>query len=457
MRRDLALVLGLALVLRLLRVPARWCANTWLYSAYPADTVELLRAGELGQALTTFTGLHPPGWPLLHAASELFAPIPLLWLLLSVLCSFGAVVLIARRDALAGLLLATSPVQLAYAAEVNDYPLSVLVVAALLAGGPRLRLVATLLAPWTHALAALAAALVALTLPRRRAALHLGLLALSALPLLPGGLALLADPGSATQPPFKAGLVFHDVLDRFGLLWLGLLPAVLVGAQRARWLLLPLLGLVAALLALTAAGIAAPHQFPYWLFVGLPLALLAGHGARGSRPLTGLTAAVALTHGILAGWAGLQQLVALERDPTRAVDAALAELDRPWSCREEPSRDCSGDALYLLVPRTVDDDDKRRLTPSLWRLAPWRAMPAVRPYADLDWGDYRHGQPRLVDGHVIYLEDHVRQPLLQARAAHARLWLVVEEAHLDGRVARALAELIGEEPLVVGPDLLWRP
>ncbi|NOY27287.1 MAG: hypothetical protein GXP62_15575 [Oligoflexia bacterium] len=454
----LPLTVGLALLLRVLRVPPRWCANAWLYAAYPWQTVQALAHGQP----PPFTGLHPPLWPVLHALSELFAPVPLVWLLGSALASTLAAAFVARRSVLAGLLVATSPVQLAYAAEVNNYPLAACLVAALLvlrdravAGRWLALALVGILAAWTHALAGLAALLIALTLPPRLSWRVLLVLALGALPLVAPALHLATATGN--QPPFKTALVVHSFVDRFGLVWLLAAPAALLGARRQPWLLVPALGLGAALAVLTGLRVAAPHQFPYWVMLGLPLALMVG-AARG-RAVRGLAVVAVVVHGGLALSHGISRLLALRQDldRERAVDLALSSLDQPWTCGATPSPSCTGDALYLLLPHRVDDDDKRPLTPSLWRLAPWSSMPAVQPYA-MDWGDFHNGQPRLVEvagkPHAVYVEDHVRDDMLKARAAHSRL-VVVLAAGTDSAEGRALNTLLGQPGQAVGGDALW--
>ncbi len=455
-RRQILAVVLVALLLRLLRVPPRWSVTAWLYAAYPADTVQALRDGRAWDALTTMTGLHPPLWPLLHAASELSAPVPLVWLLTSVLASTIAVAAVARVSPLAGLLLAVSPLQLAYAAEINDYPLAVAFVAVALAlramgrGGVAIGLVGAL-AAWTHAIAGLGVGLVAVTLPRRQALRALCIMAVAVLPLAPGVRTLLADPGSFRQPPFKAGLVFADLGSRFGWFWLLLLPPVVAG-RRPMWALLPLVGTAVAIMVLTAVGVAAPHQFPYWLLVEPFLVLIA------AQRWPALSAGVFVAH---LGFAIVGSVQALHQPPgERGIDRALSALEAPWSCGAQPSPDCSGDALFLLSPRVADDDDKRPTTPSLWRLRPWWSMPAVRPY-DFDWGDYRHGQPRLVPlptgPHVVYVDDYPRDELAAALSAHHRLWIVVPSTTADRPLARHVAEVTGRVGEEVGGDLVFGP
>ena len=450
----------MALLLRLPRMPARWGATAWLYAAYPWETVQALRAGHV----PPMTGLHPPLWPALHALGELWAPVPVLWLGASVLFSAAAAALVARRSLLAGLLLATSPVQLAYASEVNNYPLAAALFALVLVFRPTategrwlpLALVGAL-AGWTHALAGLGAVLVALTLPWPLAIRALSTMALLALPLvLPAWDAV--GTGSV-QPPFKAALVAGDLVDRFGLLWLLTMPAALLGARRAPWLLLPGLGLPVALGLLIAAGIAAPHQFPYLVLLGLPWALLAGRAGVGrfARLASVLVWCAILLHGGVALISQGRSLSSLARgvQAPHALDLALAEASTLWTCVGTPSPECSGDAVYLLLPRRADDDDKRVISSTLWRVRPWRRLPAVQPYA-FDWGDHRHGQPRLHKGRVLYVEDHVRSQVLEATAAHRRLWLVLD-APVDSGEGRALAALLGRPgEQVAGEGTLWR-
>jgi len=455
-------VLAAAALLRALRVPLRWDEVSWLYAAYPAHVAEALADGRLADALQEWVGLHPPLFGLLHGVMEIAAPIPLLWLAFSAACSLGAVALIARQSPLAGLLLATSPIQIAYAAEINDYPLVALEVAAIWVGRERavgtgrwaLLAAAVALAAWTHALAGAVGGIALLTLPLRVALRVGGVLALTCLPLTPGVLGVLGEPGSFRQPPFKPALVAADFVERYGLWALAWVPLVLLGARRA-----PALAIGGALSALVIAGlvavrIAAPHQFPYLLVLGPPAALLvAAACATPNLQRAAVTLATLQGAWVLAGDAGrVQTLIA---DPSgRAIDAALDLLEEPWTCGGAPHPDCAGDALYLLAPAGLNDDDKRRFSPVLWRLPPWRPMPMVKPYA-FDYADHRHGQPRLVDGHVVYVADGVRAPLAQARQAHPRLLLVVYEQGQRAAFTTGLAARLGVSPREVGADLLF--
>ena len=59
-RRGVALVFGLALLLRAPRLWARWDEVALAYAAYAEPTVAALQRLDLPAALTTWMGLHPP-------------------------------------------------------------------------------------------------------------------------------------------------------------------------------------------------------------------------------------------------------------------------------------------------------------------------------------------------------------------------------------------------------------
>ncbi len=463
MRRPLLALLGAAALLRLLRAAVRWDEVAWLYAAYPGHTVDDLQQGALLTALGRWTGLHPPLWSLLHAGGELLAPSPAIWLGSSALWAWLGVVALARRDRLAGALLATGPIALSYAAEVNDYPL-VLLWTGLAAGiaaapGPRSGLWMGLLgalAAWTHPLAGLVVGLLALTLPSGSRGPALLGMSIGAAPLLPGALSLLTDGGSARQPEFKAALVATDFFARHGPFALLALPAWIAGARSS-----PALGGVVgagalAIGLLTAAGLAAPHQFPYWTALAAPAALLAARGAASAgkaRWLWGL----ALLQGLWMGGRDLRLLQDRAQDPdAEAFSAVWRELSEPYSCpMDAPGRpDCAGDALYLLSPGGLNDDDKRRHSAILWRLGLFRSAPRVRPYA-FDHADFRHGQPRLVDGFVVYVNDNPHGALREAMAAHPRLWLFVYDHGEKRPFTAGLAQELNIRPRQVGSALLF--
>ncbi len=452
------LVVVLGGVLRLLRAGVRWEEWAWRYAAYPGPTADALAAGDLAGALTTFTGMHPPLWPLLHAGSELLVPVPALWLLGSAAVGAAAVWLVAREAWLAGLVLATSPVALHYAAEVNDYPLLTFFVAAIWVLRGRvtrgeaawgwLALVGAL-AGWTHALGGLVAGVAALTLPTPLAARVLCVLVAAALPLLPGAADLLTEPNTAAQPPFKAGLVLRDALARFGPGALVLAPLAVAAARTHRGLAAGWGAPALALAALVAAGIAAPHQFPYLVVLAVPGAMLVGHTPRAR----GVAVAVAVAHAVWLGGADLGRLGAIATDPRdRAVDRALAHLATTWTCAGPPDPSCSGDALVLLAGGGGNDDDKRRSSPVLWRLPPWQPMPRLATGAA--GSDHRRGHPRRVAGHAVYVFDEVRPALAQTLRQHPRAWIVVYGDGPRRKFLSQLREMTGVEAQAVGADHL---
>jgi len=438
-------VLVVAAVLRLPRAVLRWDETSWLYAAYDHHTLEALANGRWSEALA-FTGLHPPLYPLIHAALELLIPVPAVLLALSVLCSWGAVLVVARHHVVAGLMLACAPVQLHYAAELNDYPLTALAVACVWVTRERVAAgtmgwgwlaAAGVFAAWSHALAGLVAGLAALSIGRRAPAV-LAVMVIGTAPLWPGALDALSEPGTLDQPPFKARLVLPDALDRFGPAWLGWLPLAALGARTRPALAGGVLGTWLLILLLQVAGLAAPHQFPYYVLLGAPLALLASPTGRGAHW------AVAL-----AGWCGLtsltrsgEALLALHADQARgrAIDLALATAP--------PAA-----ALYLLAPPVLPDDDKRADSPVLWRLPPWQPMPMVQAFP-FEYGDHRNGQPRRVGDRVVYLNDWPRPAIAEAVQAHGELWIVVSDPGERRSYTSELADTLGAGLQVVGPDVL---
>jgi hypothetical protein len=207
---------------------------------------------------------------------------------------------------------------------------------------------------------------------------------------------------------------------------------------------------------LTAAGLAAPHQFPYWTALAAPAALLASRGAPSAgkaRWLWGL----ALLQGLWMGGRDLRLLQDRAQDPdAEAFSAVWRELSEPYTCpMEAPGRpDCAGDALYLLSPGGLNDDDKRRHSAVLWRLGLFRSARRVRPYA-FDHADFRHGQPRLVDGFVVYVNDNPHGALREAMAAHPRLWLFVYDHGEKRPFTAGLAQELNIRPRQVGSALLF--
>ncbi|MCK6524298.1 hypothetical protein L6R49_23075 [Myxococcota bacterium] len=424
---------------------------SWLYAAYSGPILTTLEEGRVGAALTSFTGLHPPLWFFVHALSERFFPTPLLWLGGSALASALGVFAL-RRFPVAAAAAATSAVQLVYAAEVNNYPLLALWVAALWALRERaaagesawaLPLVGAL-AGWTHGLGGWIAGLVALSLLRSRprlAGLTLFTLAVAAAPLLPGLYALMLDPGSRAQPPLKPLFMLQDAWTRFGpwpLLWL---PLGLLGARRAPALAMGWVLTAGLVLGLQLAHVAAPHQLPYALALTAPWALLVHYGATTARARR-LAFALAVLQGVAQLPAEGVRLRALLDDTPRGIDHALAAA-------------APDDRVLLLRPAPVNDDDKRRISPTLWRLRPWRSMPRVRLH-DAPMDDFRYGQPRLVDGRVFFLLDEPRGTL-ETLVADAPTWIVVYDHGGDPRYGAELAARLSRRVVPVGADLVLPP
>ena len=466
-RRLLAAIFTTALVLRLLRAGARWHEDAWLYSVYPAEVVDLVRTGAWHRVPFTFTGLHPPAWPVWHSVLELADPRPVWWLLGSVGWSVAAVWLVARRSVVAGLLLATAPVAVHYSAEVNQYPLLLCALAGLwtceapaearvhrgvvLWGG---------LAAWTHLLGGVAAMVAAATLPRRQRSRTVGALAVCGVPLLPGVWAAMGGEGTFGQPGLEPSLVWSDAVGRFGGLGLVVVAAAAVSARASPRLAAGVVAAVGTLLVMVLLRIAAPHQFPYWLTVMPPMVLLAARAER----LRWLLVAVAMAQGAWQlGFDGQRVGTVLQdvRAQERAVDVAIQRLETPWSCpthKLEP--DCSGDALVLLRPPGRNDDDKTRTSAVLWRVLPtWRAPRVALPGIPLSSSEYRAGQPRLVSmphgRFVVYVHDHPRDRLSRVVSDHARAHIVVSEVGAHSDFLAEVAERTGATFAAVGTDWLW--
>ena len=431
-QRLAALAIAVAAALRGLRVVVRWDEVSWQYAAYVGPMVEKLREGDL-TALLDFTGLHPPLYYGLLAAGELALPVPLVWMAFSALCSLGAVAVFWKRPVVAALM-ATSPIQLAYAAELNNYPLTALVIAALWALKDRPRAFAALcvVAPWTHGLAGFVALTLAVLQRNRWAG---GALLVATLPLLPGVQALILEAGTYTQPGLDLELSFRDFVGRFGLIGAAALPLAVWGARMERRVAAGLALSAAFVGALVLLRVAAPHQFPYWLAFIPPLALLVE--ASGLRRMA---LGLAVVQGLWWTAYEARRVELIAFDNQRAVDAAL-------------ERAVAGDGIYLLAPPLRNDDDKGASSPVLWRFPPWQRMPAAQPYA-FAHDDFRHGQPRAVGDLTVYVNDSVRDELSQAIAAHDTLWLVVYEHREDPRFTKDLAATWGACERF-GSDCLW--
>ncbi len=450
-RRACWAALGLAGLLRLWRVPLRWDEWTWQYLAYDARTWEALTDGRLLEALTTFSGLHPPLFPLLHSVQESLLPIPGLILLASACASFAAVAITYRLHPVAGVLLATSPLQVAYAAEANNYPLTTLAIAIIFLAHQRVKTgasplwlaAAASLGAWTHLLAGWVGLIAALSLGKRASAWVLGLLILGTSVLWEPTLALLTDPGTWRQPPIRPWLMAKEYLVRFGPGVLLLAPLALKGARAHKDIAWIWASTLALIWILQAAGIAAPHQFPYYLVLGVPGAVLVAAGAQSKRAHQSI-AVIATLQALWLLWLNGSAALGIlqDRDQPRAIDVALQEAQ-------------AGDGIYLLAPPLVEDDDKSAHSKVLQRISPWAPLPAAKPYP-FDYLNHHHGQPRDLHGITVYVNDHPRDTLELAISAHGTLFLVVYDHREDPKYTTELTERTGSRPERVEDDLIWR-
>jgi len=403
------LLLAVAGALRAGRALLRWEEVSIAYAAYQAPLVNAW--GDPGLMLDSWVGPHPPLYGLFHAAIEHVAPIPVLFLGFSALCSWLAVLFVWRAarllgGELAGLgalaLAAGAPVALHYTAELNNYPLLLALVAALVWAWARYRqgvggwLTVALIgvaAGWTHLLGGVVAGLVVLAVLARHRPdgfKALALLAVGCSPVVLGALALAGSSDTFGQPELHLDLSLRDWRERFG--WLCVPAAVLAlpALRRIPALGLAWLGLVGAIVGMVALGVAAPHQFPYWSLLMPMGAVLAGVAVSRLPGWWVGVAALALLQLWLAGRAVEHDLRHCWRDlhRPRAIDAAL-------------DRALPGDGLWLVSPALQPDDDKRAISPSVWRLRPWLPMPMVEPFP-MEYTDYRYGQPRLYQGITVY-------------------------------------------------------
>lgn len=402
-------LLLLAAGLRVGRALLRWDEVALAYAAYQAPLVDAL--DDPARLPGLFVGLHPPLYGVIFAAWERLLPIPLLLLGFSATCSFLAVVLVGRAarhlggtraEIVAVGLAGTAPVGLHYAAEVNNYPLTVLFVAALLLAWARYRsgrggwieVAATgVLAAWSHVIGGAAAGFVALAVLAR----HPGdgvrvflALALGSCPVLAGAGILTGDPHTFGQPDLLLGASLRDWRDRFGVLAVPAGLLAVFGVPRAPAVALGWAGLAVLVGGMVALGVAAPHQFPYWSLLGPAAALLAGLGSLRHRVIATGAAVLVLAQAAVAvrEEATLGRRIRTDLGRERAVDVALAAM-------------APGDLLWLLSPALEPDDDKRAVSPVLWRIHPWHPQPMARDFP-FDYTDYQYGQPRRFGAFTVH-------------------------------------------------------
>ena len=442
-----------AALLQLSRLPFRWSPISIAYASYFKEFRHAVRVEGWDAAFTTFVGLHPPAYSLIFLGLMTLGVAPLVWHLLSALFSVAAVPAIwatLRRGsgpgaglavAAAAGVLAVSPHRNAYGLEVNNYPLLVLATSLqLLAFTAWLRrldadppgrrpsmtdlalMLATVLALYTHVLSITlpAAQLTSLLLTTRgrRLLVRFGAVqAVAALPCLPLLPAILSG-GSA--PPINAapGLVgaAESVLVGFPTRYGSTVGTLLVGAVAllGGWRILrsartgslaPLSWLVHGVLtlavigAMVTTGVAADHQFPYYLAAIPSGALVAGSaltvGAGSPLPRRLATGALALGLILHVGVAGLDYHGARTVLARAPIERGLVGL---------AIQECSpGCALILIGFPSYSDDDKDVLDPA-WSLIPisWRVRFEHPGVDELVTADPYWGQPVLMGGRWLY-------------------------------------------------------
>jgi hypothetical protein len=458
-RAAFAAVCGLALGLRALRAATRWGHWPWLLAAAPGEHARLWAEGRPLEAVGLWMGLHGPLWPNAFGALEAVAPVPALWLAASAALATAGVVALARVDRRAGLLLATAPVALHYAGELNDYPLVLgMTGLAWAARTPAGAAAAALGAAWTHPLAGVGAAVALLRFGRAAAPAGL-VLVLGALPLVPGALALLTDTGTARQPSLDLARSAADAARRFGPAPLLAVPLALVGLRHAPVAALGLALPAALWAALVAARVAAPHQFAPWTVWSAPAALLVAAGLRSLGARAPRAAALTtLTLALLGAGPGLlrdlRALTRIHTDAPRGIDLALGALEVPDTCGPTLRPDCAGDALLLIGPAGPNDDDKTTVSPSFYRLGPLARLP--RRFVDGE--DPRApaaAAPRRFRGHVVYVDHDLRPSIVTIASRHRRLVVVSMEPGRRPSFTTNLAAALGAPPQAVGPDLVF--
>ena len=411
----LILVLIVAAVLRLLRMHVRWDEITLAYAAYAEPLVTAMADGHPTALLGHWIGLHPPLWGVIQAAFELTLPMPWVWMGFSAACSLGAVWVVGRHAGwVAALVLATAPVHLLDAAEVNNYPLAALSMALLLAAarGSWLGLaLAAVLAAWAHLLTLVAAGAVVIwralrMRPANRNRL-LGAFILGVLPIVGGALRLMGKGSTWSQPdvPIEAWLeLVASTIGPEGLLLGPLVIIGLRGSARVVWV-----ALVGALVLSVGFDAAAAHQRPYLGIVAPAAAVAIGEISQRRRWLVVVVVLLCVVRGARFGETDFSRVSEIMDDlaSTRGVDVALDETT-------------SGDTLWLVSPALQTDDDKTASSGVFWRIRPWLSTPIARPVS-FEYKDYRYGHPRHFNGRVVHTStelyeapfDHIARAALE--------------------------------------------
>ena len=396
MRRGAGAILLLAAALRMLRGAVRWEEWSLHYAAYNLPTLESLLAGNVIEAAQLWVGLHPPLYPLLHSVLSSVWPAPIAWIALSVAASTGAVLFMIHAEEktlLPAFLVATDPVQLHYAAEVSNYPLGVLIASyawwAYRTKRPIHLTASIVLGFWTHLLAGAFALLTALWEKNR--VKTCGIAALFIAPLAASAFGLGIDPGSRKQPDLFLEASIADAIERFGIGWVMCIPLLLLGVSKAKEAAATWGTMVFLWGSLVLLGFAAPHQFPYAVFLAIPASVLLSAASERGPALKSIIWIAALTRG-LWWFAG---------DSARAVNI-WSDLQRYRAVDEIWNVSLPGDAIVLVRGPGVDDDDKRHFSPVLWRFRPWERMEPIFTTIRPDIV----GQPRLLRGRRIYTFNH---------------------------------------------------
>ena len=442
MRGGAIAILILAAMLRTMRAACRWDEWALHYAAYYLPGYEALQTGAYVELLTTWVGLHPPLFTVIHSGISMVWSAPAAWMLFSATCSLLAVIFLLAahpNNRLPALLLATDPVQLHYAAEVNNYPLSVLLISIAWWGLRTNRTwaiaVAGTLGVWTHVMAGLA--IVAIGVSHRNRVKLLAPILLSAIPLLGTGWLLASDAGSQRQPPLLLELSMRDAIERFSIGWVMLFPILLLGLVRDVAAAIGWAACVGFWVFTIALGIAAPHQFPYAMILGVFAAALLGAATHQRPVLAGLVLLAALTRG---AWFGLSDGYRLHTIYTnlevhRGIDAVW-ELSLP------------GDAIVLVRGPGAPDDDRRKFSPTLWRISPFEPSTPLSTGIRPDLA----GQPRMIRGRRLYTFEHPREAIGTIPGAH--VFTVLYDGAEHNRAVVPDHPRQGEW-VVAGPDL-WR-
>jgi len=365
-------------------------------------------------------------------------------MLTSALASTVAVFALLRahpQTIVPALVIATDPVQLHYAAEVNNYPLGVMVLAlawmAHRRKQPILLCVMAFFACWTHMLVAVGVGLIAALNNRR--VLVLGVMAACSLVLLPEAWSIATDSGSRQQPPLDLELSLRDAIDRFGLSWIMLLPVLLVGMSTAAHAAIVWGGVVLVWCGTVFTGIAAPHQFPYACFLGVPAAALIAAALHPRPKLIPLLCVLLAGRGLIAVITDAEQVRAIlhDQDTERAIDVVLTQAQ-------------TGDAIVLVRGPGAPDDDKRHTSPVLWRLNPFQEVIPI----DTVGPPAFEGHPVLVDGIRVYTFAHPREAIGEIRADRVFTILYDGAEQNPGKIAPHADQGPWR---VVGPDRLRGP